>query len=298
MSMRTSKLVPAFLNELEEQYNRFKIWTRYLGVFALGKGSAGHRPRHDGDTSDILISMLIRLSTKIRTLHEWAENRSTERSMQSAITTKDSGSSDSGSSLAFGSDCDSGIAQISEHGEQELRHPLLTDIEGIISRFYRFSTVIRKSSRRTDDLRVLMFIEEELPCLDLVELENHVRWQLQMRCPRLQADSALHQKLVNGVLHRRKRILYHSSHQRKLQHGLEDAFPSFDAYAEHPAENSTMSLELNEREQPTVPANKDPAKRAVTFIETTASTAEKVPSSAHKISVIFSGVTMPQTGRR
>lgn len=134
--------------------------------------------------------------------------------------------------------------------------------------------------------------------MDLVAPENHVRWQLQMRFPRLQADFALHQRLVNGILHRRKRILYHSSHQRKLQHGLEDALPSFDAYAEHPTENSAMALESDELEQSTVPANRGPAKMAVTFIESTASTVKKVPRSACERSVIFPGVTMSQTGRR
>jgi hypothetical protein len=105
------------------------------------------------------------------------------------------------------------------------------------------------------------------------------------------------ERLVEGVLYRRKRTLYHASHQRKLQHGTEPVFspPMVDRVLK--MFDNITSFEEQQRQHKTV-IQSEPSKKAVTCIETTASTAIKMPLSTYGKYVVLTGITMSQAGRR
>ena len=127
-------------------------------------------------------------------------------------------------SLVLDSEADSETEEDVKSEEFQTWHPLLKDIENIISRLYRFSALIRKPVSSNEKERVHRYIEREQAKLDLSELESHVCWQLQRQCPRLTVSSVLAKRLIAAALYRRKKILYRGSHQQKLEHGIEGWF--------------------------------------------------------------------------
>lgn len=299
LSITSTRLsLPCFTN-LEQQLERYKIWTGYLGVFAAGKGSADHRLRHDLATSEIIISMLNRLAVRLRAFGDHQGIQEEESKPISVMaTTSDASSSGSSSCLVLSSENDSDSVDASDSNTKDDRNPKLVEIDEIISRLYRISSIIRRPAPNSESQRVVKFIQDEASDLDLSDLDGHVRWQLQQRCPRLLEGSSLHDRLVKGVLYRRKRILYHASHERKLQHGTEHAFsPKAPPKAQDTAKNGT-ALDEQELNQQRIPLHARQATKAVTFIETTASTAKKTPLSTYGKSVVLTGVTMSQAGRR
>jgi hypothetical protein len=289
------------LKSFETQLGRFKIWAGYLGVFTPGKGSADYRLRHDTETKDVLISMLARLAEKVQSLADQesvSKDHSHDKSPLSAIEASSLSSASSSSSLVLDSDQDSEVGKASHVDENELRQPLLREIEAIISRLYRFSSIIRKPTHDSEKERVRRYINEQLGDLDLSELETHVRWQLNRPfglCPKLKKTSPLFERLVDGALYRRKKILYHAAHQAKLEHGVEETFSRPESQPK--TKSSFPMTEMNEL--PTGGDSKTPrTQKAVTFIETTASTARKTPLSTFGKSVVLTGVTMSQQARR
>lgn len=289
------------LKSFESQLSRFKIWAGYLGVFTPGKGSADYRLRHDAETKDILISMLVRLAEKVQSRTDQEPvlvDHNHERLSLGAIEASSLSSASSSSSLVLDSDHDSEAGKVSHVDEDELHQPVLREIEAIISRLYRFSTIIRKPTHDNEKERVQRYINEQLGNLDLSELDTHVRWQLKRPfglCPKLNETSPLFERLVDGALYRRKKILYHAAHQEKLEYGIEETFSAPNSQSK----TKSMLPMTEKNELPIGGDSKTPRdQKAVTFIETTASIARKTPLSTFGKSVVLTGVTMSQQARR
>lgn len=140
----------------------------------------------------------------------------------------------SSTSLVLSSESDSGAEETAGMKDNEKQLPQLKGIEDLITRLYHFSTIIRKSTQSTEIARVQRYVEEELKDLDLTKLASHVRWQVHKQCPSLEENSPLFQHLVEGVLYRRKRILYSASHQRRSAHGLNNVFSWFTQFVPYP----------------------------------------------------------------
>lgn len=270
-------------------------------MFTDGKGSADFRLRHDAVTSSTLISMLTRLATNVQRSTQTGAILEAKIESDSQSIADDGPSlfsSSESSSLVLGSDCDSEQLAGSVDSKDGHRNPQLTEIVEIISSLYRFSSLIRRPVQRNDDHRVLRYIKDELGNMDFSDLDSHVRWHLQQRCPCLLQHSSLFERLVSGVMYRRKIILYHASHHRKLHLGTEQAFSAV-ANPRQTTLDIPETLDLRKsRRQDELVSHGNRVGKAVTFIETTASTARKVPLSAYGNSIVLSGVTTSQRGRR
>ena len=282
--------------DFETQLSRFKIWIGDLGVSAVGSASADYRLRNDPDIKDVLISLLTRLSEKVQQFVDAPRALGRiDEGLKADNTEKESASpASSSSSLVLDSEADSETEEDVKSEEFQTRHPLLKDIEDIISRLYRFSTLIRKPVSSNEKERVHRYIEREQAKLDLSELESHVRWQLQRQCPRLTVSSVLANRLVAAVLYRRKKILYRGSHQQKLEHGIEGWF----------SQQNPQSVEGGL--SPVAPSgdvhgtrkNQKRPEMAVTFVETEASAIKRAPISTYAKSAVLSGITMSAVARR
>ena len=283
--------------DFETQLSRFKIWIGDLGVSAVGSASTDYRLRNDPDIEDVLISLLTRLSEKVQ---EFVDAPRTlgriDEGLKAENTEKESASpASSSSSLVLDSDADSETEEDVKSEEFQTRHPLLKDIEDIISRLYRFSTLIQKPVSSNEKERVHRYIEREQAKLDLSELESHVCLRLQRQCPRLTVSSVLANRLVAAALYRRKKILYRGSHQ----HGIEGWF----------SQQNPRSVEEGLSPIAAVPVapsgdvygtrkNQKRPEMAVTSMETEASAIKRAPISTYAKSGVLSGITMSTAARR
>ena len=278
--------------DFETQLSRFKIWIGDLGVSAVGSGSADYRLRNDPDIKDVLISLLTRLSEKVQ---EFVDDPRAfgrvDEGFKAENTEKESASpTSSSSSLFLNSEAGFGTGEDVKSEEVQTRHPL-KDIEDIISRLYRFSTLIRKPASSNEKERVHRYIQRDQAKLDLSELESHVRWQLQRQCPRLTVSSVLANRLVTAVLYQRKKILYRGSHQQKLEHEIEGWFSQQNPQSVEEG----LSLIVPVAPSGDVYGTKKNQKRpeiAMNFVEMDASAIKRAPISTYAKPAVLSGITM------
>jgi hypothetical protein len=283
--------------DFDTQLSRFKIWAGNLGVFSTPGASADRRLRNDPERKDVLISMLTRLAEKLQTFIETPRplkliENITKESHDAENTS--SSSSSSSSSLVLDSDVDSEDGDDVQE-ETQVRHPLLKDIENIISHLYRFSTIIRKPIPSNEKERVRRYIEREQVELDLPDLELWVRWKLPRDFPRLKDSPKLLERLVNGALYRRAKIMYRASHQEKLEDGTEEwFFPRNPQSIDGDLASMPEVLEFSQEAEYTAKVS----GKAVAFAETEPSVVPRAPISADTKSGILSGITMTAVGRR
>jgi hypothetical protein len=101
------------------------------------------------------------------------------------------------------------------------------------------------------------------------------------------------------VIYRRKKMLYHASHQDKLEQGTDEWFsPRNPQSVLDTISPVTGKAEMAEQGKLGTRNKGKNSKKAVTFVETTASVAKKTPLSAYGKSAVLTGVTMSQAARR
>lgn len=187
-------------------------------MFAAGSASTDARLKNDEDVKDIMIDMLLRLRKATDgflrpVIAEECEDEDAPDSPDS--------SDDSEASLVLSIGDGSNAATV----ENETRNHYvasLQEIDGVISRLYRLSAIIRKPTHLQENARVASFIEKGEDGPDAVEFESHVRWQIKFRLP--DASAKIVDRLVNAVIFRRRKLRYRERHQKKLSQGVEAAF--------------------------------------------------------------------------
>ena len=204
--------------DVENQLGRFKIWAGTIGVFAAGNASTDARLKNDEDVKEIMIDMLFRLRKAIdgflkATIVEESEDDDTSEQLES------SDDSEASLILSIGDDSDAANPE-----EKISNHPIssLQEIDGVISRLYQLSAIIRKPVTLQETARVATYIEKVEDSSDAAEFESHVRWQIRFRMP--DASERIVNRLVSAVLFRRRKLQYRARHQKKLSQGLEVAF--------------------------------------------------------------------------
>ena len=205
--------------ELENQLGRFKIWAGTIGVFAAGKASTDARLKNDEDVKEIMIDSLLRLRKALgefltpMIVEEFENNDGLSESSDS------SGDSETSLILSIGDESSTSTIEDKTSSHQTLS---LQEIDGVISRLYRLSAIIRKPTSLQENVRVASFIEKTEDGPDAAEFASHVRWQIRFRLPG--ASDKIVDRLVNAVIFRRRKLRYRERHQKKLSQGLEAAF--------------------------------------------------------------------------
>ncbi|KAL4916459.1 hypothetical protein BDW62DRAFT_202613 [Aspergillus aurantiobrunneus] len=264
----------SIISELEVQRSRFKVWAGNLDVFARENASADFRFQHDATATGIL---------------------------EADAECSDSDSSSPSLVLEEESDSESGSETVEKHGE--IQDGGLSDVAEIISRLYHFTSIARKTStsnepERNYGERVLRFVQNQDPPLDLSELKSHIEWQLGRQCPTLSPGSPLYNRLVEAAIYRRHKILYYQSHQKKLQWGTAEVF---DAPQQQQAVDVGRKAAM--RDVPIqgfvagfkADALNDPVP---TFIATEATVPNEVSPSTYAKLAVISGVRTSAVGRR
>lgn len=200
---------------IENQLGRFKIWAGAIGVFAAGTASTDARLRNDEDVKEIMMDMLIRLR---KALDGFLRPSIAEESEDEEASGE---SDDSEASLILSIGDESDAATSEEHTPSH-QVDSLRDIDGVISRLYRLSAIIRKPNSLHENTRVASFIEKAEEGPEAADFEAHARWQIKYRLP--DASPKMVDRLVNAVIFRRRKLLYRERHQKKLSQGVEAAF--------------------------------------------------------------------------
>ncbi|KAL9600267.1 MAG: hypothetical protein Q9219_003312 [cf. Caloplaca sp. 3 TL-2023] len=206
--------------DVENQLGRFKIWAGSIGVFATGKASTDFRLRNDEDVKELLIDLLIRLRRAIDGFLKpfIQEEIEDDRPPEAAAADSDDDSEDS-LVLSIGDESNATTVESKIPSHQVTS---LQDIDGIISKLYRFSAIIRKPTSLQENTRVAKFIEKVEDKADVTEFASHVRWQIGFRLP--DASDEIVDRLANAVTFRRRKLSYRERHQKKLSQGLESVF--------------------------------------------------------------------------
>jgi hypothetical protein len=203
--------------DLENQRGRFQIWAGTIGVFAAGKASTDYRLRNDGDVKEIMVDMLSRLW---KAIDKFLKPALVEESDDASISETSTSSADSAASLVLSIEDDS-VTGTAEESTPVYQIASLQEINGVISKLYRLSAIIRKPKSLRENARVASYIEKVEDGPDQSEYEAHVRWQVKFRLP--DAPEKLVDRLVSAVVFRRRKLQYRERHQMKLSQGLEAA---------------------------------------------------------------------------
>ncbi|KAK2761347.1 hypothetical protein FQN54_001869 [Arachnomyces sp. PD_36] len=280
--------------EFETQRSRFKVWAGNLGVFAKGRASADFRLHNDPTARGILINLLTRLANKLKSPSGTIQAKTNQLTPKSNLEGSDSDSSVA--SLVIEVETDSGSDSDQPGNEQSARHEALDDIKQTISRLYRFTAVVRRPGAKNERERVLRYVQNQDPPIDLSELKSHIEWQLGRHGPRLVPRSPLSNRLVEAALYRRQKFLYCQSHQAKLQRGTDEFFESSQQHqpaVRVPEETANPGVTTNE----TVSRLKH-GDLAPTLIETEATIPDKASASTYARSRVISGTMASAIGRQ
>lgn len=288
--------------DLENQLGRFKIWVGNIGVFAAGNASLDARLRDDLDIKEIMIQMLTRLWKLIDQLINpplsEAEDEDNSDSSQSTSSSSTSPSLDvSLGGTSETGDFDEPLAQQTHQSSQKL----LQDIDSIITRLYRLSTIIRKPISFSENAKVARFIDKTDEGEDAKEYVSHIRWVIQTR-RHPGASAVLIDRLVDAVVLRRKKLLYRERHQQKLNQGTDREFTM-----ELTVPERTYPAKAPERNARPVPRQNTPflkvaatvkSSQTVPLSATEASSVNRQGLATYASSVAPSGMTRSAISRR
>lgn len=272
--------------KLRDELGRFKIWAGNLGVFSGGYSSADYRLRHDPNIKSVVLKLLGRLEDTLKSTAQLG-----------AYLDKPKGPRDTDSDVDCSSDSSLGISDESSPSElEELAESSLSQdertkkISETITHLYRITAIIKKPQSNKEDERVKAWLGREGQELDdqLQGLESYTGWSVARQFPRLQHSPILADRIIQTVLFRRKRFLYRESHRMKLQRGADDPLfpPSPISQVEiRPALHISSSAD----EQPVSEAKGK--TKAVTFVNTEASTVNRNGFSSYAKSIVLSGIS-------
>ena len=204
--------------DVENQRGRFKIWAGTIGLFAAGKASTDARLKNDEDVKEIMIDMLLRLR---KAIDDFLRPMIVEESEDEDRPQSSGSSSDSEPSLVLSIGHEFGVAT-TEDKTPSYQIASLQEIDGVISRLYRLSAILRKPTSLHENARVASFLKKVEDGPDATEFESHARWQIRFRLS--DASEKIVDRLVSAVIFRRRKLRYRERHQKKLSQGLEAAF--------------------------------------------------------------------------
>ncbi|KAL2846943.1 hypothetical protein BJY01DRAFT_168120 [Aspergillus pseudoustus] len=291
----------------ETQKSRFKIWAGNLGVFASERASADFRLRNDPNARGLLTTLLTQLANKLRLPPNGSQTRTGYPLPGSDPEIPDSDSDSSVASLVIDEEIDSEVESEEADNQTAKYHDVLRDIQEIISRLYRITSIVRRpgAGPKNERERVLRYVQNQDPPLDLSELKSHLEWQLSRlrdnhKHHGLVPGSTLHDRFVSAALYRRQRLLYCQSHQDKLQRGIDDIFatPQQQHVVSGEALGAIVTTTTADGEtvaNPITDARHGPAE---TLVGTEATAVDKVSPSTYAKSAVISGITASAAGRR
>ena len=290
--------------DLENQLGRFKIWAGNIGVFAAGNASIDFRLRNDQDVKEVMVQMLTRLWRTIDQLinpplveMETSEDGESNQSSSS-------GSSSSSSSLVVSLDADSEASSmdrsLAQAGDYHPDRQVQT-MDSIITRLYRLSTIIRRPTSFSENVKVIRFIDKAHDGGVMEEYISHIKWQIQFRHPN--ASPILAERLVNAVVFRRKKLMYRERHQQKLNQGVNEAFLAeglFQYSLDTPKvqERNTMKVAGHESRFLRVAATVKSSSQTLPFSATQASSVNRRGLASYARSAALSGMTGSAVARR
>ncbi|KAL4931109.1 esterase/lipase family protein [Aspergillus undulatus] len=283
----------ALVTEFEAQRSRFKVWAGNLGVFAGGRASADSRFQDDPTARGLLVALIEQLNGKLGVQDNACNNKQTSEMVQEADR---SDAESHSSSLNIEADTDSDASSDNSDSNENLRHAVLSDIAHIISRLYQFTSVVRRPGTSNERERILRYVRNREPSLDLCELESHIKWQLGRQCPRTAPGTPLHDRIMAAALYRRQRILYFQSHQAKLQTGTDFVFDLPQRLPGVQASIPTLGTGITNDNVGTHPEGSEKNGPALTLITTEATIHVKLPPSTYAKSAVISGTTPSAVG--
>lgn len=275
---------------LNDELGRFRIWAGNLGVFANGHASVDYRLRNDPDIKGIIERLLRRLEQNIRSLsqpEDFADN-SYKRNQE------DTDSVYSSEKAFDTSDEASSLGQNEEPRRNfSAQDMYLTKVNETITNLYRITSAIKRPHSTKEMDRVKAWLERQKPEVDeqLKELEAFTEWLVERDLPKLHRNSQLRRRVVQAVIHRRQRFLYRESHAMKLQQGFDTAFSGVDPDSADQSEFPRGSGRRVEAFSTTAPSQKPDKGKAVTFLETEASTVNRKGLSTYAKSTVLSAIS-------
>lgn len=276
------------LKSVQDELGRFKIWAGNLGVFAAGHASADYRLRYEPDIKDVIIRLLKRLENHLATIQSAEESHPVgDRQCE-----EDSASTYSSDSSLGISDASSQEANQNLNDESASEDPVLESISDTITHLYRITAITKKPRSTKEEDRVRVWLAREAPRLDeqFQDLESYVRWSINRTLPRLKHSPTLTNRLVQSVLFRRQRFLYRASHRMKLQRGWDEIFIQSQPVA--PVQQ-TAGTDTDPNKETALPQPQDPRgkQKAVTFIDTVASSVQRKGFSTYAKSTVLSAIS-------
>ncbi|KAH7153365.1 hypothetical protein EDB81DRAFT_648834, partial [Dactylonectria macrodidyma] len=173
------------INSAEELLGRFRLWTSYVGVFAVPRASLDARLKGHTKVKDMVLELLEMLE---RNLH-WESSIELEDSLEPEIDSQDEDGEDD---------------QKASQGDDLRETPGLHGAEAAIDRLLILAVAIRRSARRTHKLRDGTHgAHDEMLCL-----------LMQSRYPN--ARKSLLNQLGRSIHTRGTSLLYLKMHNRKL----------------------------------------------------------------------------------
>ncbi|KAJ9606762.1 hypothetical protein H2200_008771 [Cladophialophora chaetospira] len=212
------------LEDLRDDFESFRVWTKNLGVFATDNSSLDFRLREASEVRDDLVSLIRSIATD---LHEsqflLEKNRSFESNDDYTASSSDSG----------------------DDRDSELQLPALTrmaafelqarfrNISEIVDKLMSLGELIRASGVRSRTMRAAKYEHVEDGVNHTTLFENEYL-PIVLR-HRFKVEEPLLTRLSNAIALRRRQFLYQAKHQKRLAYGggAPEEPPKAPVHAEH-----------------------------------------------------------------
>ncbi|OCL12400.1 hypothetical protein AOQ84DRAFT_437031 [Glonium stellatum] len=217
----------ALLPLLEDQYGRFNIWARNVGVFASGHASLDYRLREDPQPKALVGGLLEGLQDQLQraiylqqTARDSCEDEEGREEDSDAVDQSPEAYHYASSSgpVSYYSASESELASDTDT-KSEILSPLqdrLRVIEQTVDKLFRFSIAIRKPSLAAQNLKAdSRAIKDEEGNDISSNFELFAREFVRRRFP--DAHPILQDRISKAMLLRRRRFVYRQRHQYKLE---------------------------------------------------------------------------------
>ncbi|KAH7043808.1 hypothetical protein B0J12DRAFT_578419 [Macrophomina phaseolina] len=290
----TNQIPPGIVNNgaqraLNDELGRFKVWAGNLGVFAWGHSSADWRLRHEPDIIEIIVKLLRRLQSNLKSVSKLDDQPNILDDLRSSDLDS---SYSSDSSLGISDDVGSEDDAQEHRGEAPRQGRFLSNINETITHLYKITTVIKKPRSAKEYDRIIAWSRKDGAHVEdqLQDLNSHLKWLFGRKYPRLQRLPAVENRIIQSVLLKRKMFLYRASHRTKLARGTHEIFHPVQST---PTLQDTVKPKLkSDKTFEEIPSTGRKGKgKAVTFVGTEASSVNRKGISNYAKSRILPAIS-------